>query len=260
MLRSKKQPFKKQSSNNYYFKYVMKKTIIFLSLTVVFSLETSFFAQSDSDQTLTLEAQVIKYSNNDCKGELELFVSGGVAPYMYSIDAGKTFHSSKIFQNLCEGSYFIQSKDALGKYGLTMVQLIQNYVPDLFSEEEQKAIRESYIKELLLTRARVLDQWELLREVDFQLSKYGQRYAPIITSQVSNETTISYIFKVLKMNSYQKETMMMLYERQIYIFKDHLLDLKYDHENGTTQVSFKIDTPKEVLNEFFKLNGFTGFN
>ena len=236
----------------------MKKIVLAFSLISCSLLTPNYWSQTNPDQTLTIEAQVTKYAVNGCNGSLELFVSGGKEPYTYSIDGRKTFHSSKIFENLCEGQYFIQSKDMMGKYGLTMVQLVPNYVPNLFSEEEQKAVKESYIKELLLTRERVLDQWELLREVDFQLSKYGQKYPPIIITQTTTDTTVNYTFKVLKMNSYQKETMMMLYERQLFIFKDHLLELNYDHANGTTQVSFEKDTPFETINDFFKLNGFSG--
>jgi hypothetical protein len=234
-------------------RYTLSKTLLLFSC-----LTTTLQAQTTQETYLTIEAQVIKYANNDCKGSLEIFTHDGLMPFTYSIDGGKTFHEKKVFENLCEGKYFIQAKDATGKLGLTFVQLIPNYVPELFSKEEQQAVRESYIKDLLLTRERVLDQWNLLREVDFQLSKYGQKYPPIITEQTSNETSLSYTFKVLKMNSYEKETMMMLYERQIYIFKEHLIELNYDHAEGTTKVLFKKDTPTEVINDFFKINGFIG--
>jgi len=238
----------------------MKNSYFFSKPMLIISCITSTYqAQSPQQTYLTIEAQIIKYDNKDCKGSLEIFTHEGLMPFTYSIDGGKTFHENKVFENLCEGKYFIQAKDATGKLGLTFVQLIPNYVPDLFSKEEQQAARESYIKDLLLTRERVLDQWNLLREVDFQLSKYGQRYPPIIIDQSSSESSLSYTFKVLKMNSYEKETMMMLYERQLYVFKEHLIELNYDHNEGTTKVLFKKDTPIEVINDFFKINGFTEF-
>jgi hypothetical protein len=46
------------------------------------------------------------------KGSITVTASGGVAPYMYTIDGGQTYQSSPIFNNLNPGTYFVMAKDA----------------------------------------------------------------------------------------------------------------------------------------------------
>jgi PKD repeat protein len=47
----------------------------------------------------------------NASGYLELLATGGVAPYLYSIDGGQTFQSSPEFTNLAAGTYSIVVKD-----------------------------------------------------------------------------------------------------------------------------------------------------
>lgn len=49
------------------------------------------------------------YNTQD--GEIELFASGGVPPYTFSIDSGATFQTSPLFTGLGEGKYFLQIRD-----------------------------------------------------------------------------------------------------------------------------------------------------
>lgn len=49
-----------------------------------------------------------------CNGQISVSASGGQAPYSYSMNAGTTYQSSSIIQNLCAGSYEIVVSDANG--------------------------------------------------------------------------------------------------------------------------------------------------
>ncbi|MFB6258633.1 MAG: PKD domain-containing protein, partial [Flavobacteriales bacterium] len=49
--------------------------------------------------------------NGVCDGGIEFQVSGGTAPYQYSIDSGASFQSSNTFGSLCAGTYDIVVQD-----------------------------------------------------------------------------------------------------------------------------------------------------
>ncbi len=215
---------------------------------------------SQSSKEIKIEAQIVKFANNDCKGSLEIFTIEGITPFKYSIDGGKTFHDNKIFENLCEGKYFIQVKDAAGSYGITLVNLTPNQNPDIFNEAENEAIRQSTIKDFLLERDRVMDNWLVRREIEYKLSRIGHRFSPIITNKTESSNSISYTFKVIKMNAFSKETMLTEYERQLVGFKGYLIEIIYDDEAGTTTAVFNKETPLEILNNFFLSNGFSEIN
>jgi hypothetical protein len=54
-----------------------------------------------------------------CNASLETVVSGGVAPYQYSLNNGLTYQASNVFDSLCAGTYIVQVQDAnacLGYY------------------------------------------------------------------------------------------------------------------------------------------------
>jgi hypothetical protein len=70
---------------------------------------------------------------NTNNGSLTITVSGGVAPYTYSINGG-AFQSSNIFSGLNGGvSYFIMAKDANGCTGSTTVTVNNTTAGPLFS-------------------------------------------------------------------------------------------------------------------------------
>jgi hypothetical protein len=232
--------------------FSIKKILLICFLTPVFS----GFTQTTKE--IKIEAQVIKYDNKDCKGSIEIFTSEGISPFKFSIDGGKTFHDHKVFENLCEGSYFIQVKDAQGSYGITLVNVTPNYVPDIFNEAENEAIRQSNIKDLLTLRERLMDNWELRREVEYKLSRINHRFPPIIVNQSQTDGVSTYTYKVLKLNNFSKEIMLMEYDRQLVGYKDYVSEISYDETAGTTTVHFtKLATP-EIINNFFIANGFSG--
>ncbi|HRG53925.1 MAG TPA: T9SS type A sorting domain-containing protein, partial [Bacteroidia bacterium] len=47
-------------------------------------------------------------------GQIQIFASGGIPPYMYSNDKGITYQNSQIFSNLAFGTYQLSVKDSLG--------------------------------------------------------------------------------------------------------------------------------------------------
>ncbi|WP_417872061.1 hypothetical protein, partial [Winogradskyella sp.] len=66
----------------------------------------------------TVSASIIDVTNVDCTGEangsISVEASGGIPPYIYSIDNGNTNQSSGVFENLASGNYTILITDANG--------------------------------------------------------------------------------------------------------------------------------------------------
>ena len=64
----------------------------------------------------TLSSSIEGSDNINCnggsEGSIEVFVSGGVAPYQYSINAGSNYQSSNKFSGLTAGTYTIKVRDA----------------------------------------------------------------------------------------------------------------------------------------------------
>lgn len=234
-------------------KYFLSKTLLFFSC-----LTTTSQAQTTATTYLSIEAQVIKHDNKDCKGSLEIFTHDGLLPFTYSIDGGKTFHEKKVFENLCEGKYFIQAKDATGKLGLTLVHLTPNPVPEIFNDAENEAIRQNSIKDFLLERERVMDNWLVRREIEYKLSRIGHRFSPIIVNQSVVEGNSSYTFKVLKMNNFSNEIMLNEFNRQLIGFQGFVSEITYNESEGTATVYFTKLATAEIMNKFFFANGFTG--
>jgi len=65
-------------------------------------------------------------------GVITTVVSGGSAPYLYSINRGVQ-QSSNQFTGLPTGTYIIQVLDRYGRLGYTSVQLVQNIDCGTFS-------------------------------------------------------------------------------------------------------------------------------
>ncbi|MEZ4979341.1 MAG: T9SS type A sorting domain-containing protein [Chitinophagales bacterium] len=77
--------------------------------------------EQDSTNGLIVDA-IVEYgftcqSNNLCLGTAQTVVSGGVAPYSYSLDNGLSFQTSPNFDSLCVGTYQILVEDANGCSG-----------------------------------------------------------------------------------------------------------------------------------------------
>jgi hypothetical protein len=233
--------------------YFPMNTLLFICF-----LSPAISGVSQTFKEIKIEAQVVKYDNKDCKGSLEIFAIEGLSPFKFSIDGGKTFHDNKLFDNLCEGKYFIQVKDATGSLGITLVNLTSNLIPEIFNDAEYEAIRQSNIKDFLALRERVMDNWELRREVEYKLSRINHRFAPIIVNQSNDNGITIYTYKVIKMNNFSKEIMLMEYDRQLVGYKDYVSEISYNESAGTTTVHFtKLATP-EIINNFFIANGFSG--
>lgn len=62
-----------------------------------------------TDSTITI--QPCDPSNPN--GQIQIFASGGIAPYQYSFNNGLTYQSSSIFKNLTLGNYQLEVKDSL---------------------------------------------------------------------------------------------------------------------------------------------------
>ncbi len=58
---------------------------------------------------------------NSTDGIIDIYASGGVLPFVYSIDSGVTYQSSFEFLNLAADSYFIIVQDAAGCYAIDSV-------------------------------------------------------------------------------------------------------------------------------------------
>lgn len=236
-------------------KYFLSKTLLLFSC-----LTTTLQAQTTQETYLTIEAQVIKYANKDCKGSLEIFTHDGLMPFTYSIDGGKTFHEKKVFENLCEGKYFIQAKDATGKLGLTLIDLTPNPYNNNFNEAEQEAIRLNTINDLLNQRESVMDNWEKRRVIEYQLSRLGITYAPIILSQDISEKFISIKYKMLIPENVTSETVFNYYKRVKDRSEGSVIDLIIDTENWITEVRFIYNADPLLIDDLFKKVSFSGYN
>ena len=53
-------------------------------------------------------------TNTNCNGSVNVTALYGAPPYIYSINNGSTFQTSNMFNNLCQGTYTILTKDSLG--------------------------------------------------------------------------------------------------------------------------------------------------
>jgi hypothetical protein len=217
---------------------------------------------TDFENTLKIEALPVKFPiGNNCNGSFEITCHSGKAPFLYSNSAGRSFQEKPIFENLCEGQYFIQVRDADGKLGMTLIDFRPNSSNELyFTEDEKNAIRKNTIDELLQQRELVYHNWELRREIDYKLSRHGHYFPPIITEQKNTDEFITYTYKVIMMNHFDKNTLMTEYERQKTMFNEYMLDLTYNENAGTVTVIFNAGTPKAIINKFFTFNGFTELN
>jgi hypothetical protein len=86
------------------------------NITTKDALGCSSMMSIDIVQPTMLNTTTIITKPIDCLSNASLNVNatGGVAPYKYSIDGGKTFVSNPIFENLTAGTYSISSKDSNG--------------------------------------------------------------------------------------------------------------------------------------------------
>ena len=69
---------------------------------------------------------------SDGGGSITVTASGGIAPYVYSINGGQSYVPSPIFNNLVPGTYFVMAKDsnnAVSSYGNVIISTspITNY-------------------------------------------------------------------------------------------------------------------------------------
>jgi hypothetical protein len=75
---------------------------------------TAVFTISDPCSNLTLSTSVTNASSpGTCDGSIQIFVTGGSAPYTYSVGGGPQ-QSTSIASNLCAGTYVITCTDMLG--------------------------------------------------------------------------------------------------------------------------------------------------
>jgi len=63
--------------------------------------------------------------NGEANGEIEVFASGGTAPYEYSIDNGATFQSTNLFTGLAAGQYQVVVQESNGCINNTSVTLTE---------------------------------------------------------------------------------------------------------------------------------------
>lgn len=73
------------------------------------TVEVTLSEPSDLTAVVFSSENVGCYGNNS--GYLELLATGGVSPYLYSINGGQTFQSGSEFNNLAAGTYSIVVKD-----------------------------------------------------------------------------------------------------------------------------------------------------
>lgn len=237
----------------------MNKITTLILISFIFQTTFISFAQK-SETYLNIQATTIKYNNNDCKGAIEIIALEGVEPFEYSIDAGKTFLTSNVFENLCEGKYFIQVKDATSKLGLTMVELITPVKEITFTEEEQEIIKQNRINELLAQREEVIDVWEKRRFVEYELSKLQVVYSPIILSDIKKDDGVREIsFKMLVPENVTIDKTEQFIDRIKYSYSDFILDILIDGNEWVAKVNLHSNINDEVLNDIFQRFSFSGF-
>ncbi len=235
----------------------MKKKTTLILISFIF-LNTFFSFAQKSEKYLNIQATIIRYNNNDCKGAIEIVALEGNQPFEYSIDAGKTFLSNNVFENLCEGKYFIQVKDADGKLGLTLVDLIsksENHI-----SFEAPILTEKEIEVLLKEREINIDNWEIRREIEYKISKYGYKYPVQIIEKESTNESISFKYKMLTSNRISIENTQMIFNRYKSNSNSNLKikDIIFDDVKWEATVIFEPETSLEIINEYFVLNLFKG--
>ena len=157
---------------------------IFINLILIFASISIINAQTQ--KSLSIEAVPLKYSgSNGCTGSYEIVCYDGTAPFQYSNNAGRSFQDNPIFENMCDGDYFIQVKDANGKWGLTLIKFFNNDSENTntLSEEEREAIRQSTINDLMQQRELVINKWEERRYIDYKLSRLNVTFPIQIISE-----------------------------------------------------------------------------
>lgn len=94
-----------------------------------------------SDTTVTLinpdspifeDVNVTNPSCGQIDGQIEIVLSGGTAPYNYSIDNGASFQPNNVFTGLSGTNYQIVVTDATGCISTTQVSLIPGTLPQIF--------------------------------------------------------------------------------------------------------------------------------
>ncbi len=82
-----------------------------------------FFSYNTFSQELEVIDLVVEVGcEGDCNGYFEVYVTGGVAPYQYSID-GSAYQNSNTFDSLCAGVYTINVVDAEGTLAIGTVTI-----------------------------------------------------------------------------------------------------------------------------------------
>lgn len=235
----------------------MKKNVTTI-LILFFILNASYSFSQKKGEQLMIQATTIKYTNSDCNGAIEIVALEGSQPFEYSIDAGKTFLTKNVFENLCEGKYFIQVKDATGKLGLTLVEvsnnapLESNFTPQTLSEQE--------IAALLNERNNNMDNWEVRREIEHKISKYGHKYPVQIIEVVKDQSKIMYKYKMLTSSSITIENAKMMLERYKISSEFNIIEIYFDSEKWECTVIFAPNTSIDVINNYFVTNLFSGIN
>jgi len=74
---------------------------------------TTYFSIT-TPPAIVIAANAVGTKCNNSDGAINIFASGGVSPYQYSINNGSTFSATSVFNNLAAGSYTVVVKDANG--------------------------------------------------------------------------------------------------------------------------------------------------
>ncbi|MBL4705740.1 MAG: hypothetical protein JKY54_14540 [Flavobacteriales bacterium] len=171
----------------------------------------------------------------------------------YSVDAGKSFQSSPVFENLCEGRYFVHVKDASGNLLVSKFEINapQNEIenPSNISNDQLKLDLISQYHSTTDQATKINLQWQLFR--------LDVRYEVELEKLVEPSQTI-YSFTLLhpagaSISSYSIEK-----DRLLSMFGPHLLDMTVDNKFNAT-VKFKSETSEQDLLTFLHFIGFDNY-
>ncbi len=237
------------------------KIIINLFLIIVFGSFTMSNAQSSNK--LNIEAIPLKYSGSiSCDGSYKIVCYDGTEPFQYSNNAGRSFQDNPIFEEMCDGEYFIQVKDATGKIGLTLIKFfnLESNNTNELTKEERDAIRQSTINDLMQQRESVINNWEERRFIEYKLSRLNVTFPIQIINETEENQLVIKVYKMILPSNADDQIVSMHFQRMKEIFKDYITDIQYDNLTWNVTIKHKKNMSIEKLNQYYTLNGFSNIN
>lgn len=183
-----------------------------------------------------------------CSGEVEIRHGQGKAPFLYSVDGGKTFSKSAIFSGLCAQRYFVHVRDAEGKLGLDLVNLEVASVDESANTIDKSSEIEALTNELTNHPLGSLQY----RKVQWRLCKLNVPQTAQVFIESSTENKIIYQLPVIFPDESQEANFEMNIDRVESLFPNIKIAMDYEKWKMNLQIeNYQIDNSLEEVLSYF---------